>query len=195
LTVYAKSPERAREIASLLANLGLRPVEDEDDANAGLLTLSRNPSGVRAQEASFNVSRRPWPELMAPLIAAVLSVACFYYSVSGPPRNSLLMAALGVVLAIEFAWDGSRTWGWRLAILPEGLRVRRHFRWTTIPWEEIRTVESDAAWGRGQESVDLKLASHHSERLGRFSFLFARRLRERLRRELAARQKGPTSRY
>lgn len=45
LVVTAQSPERAREVASLLGSLGLQVVEDEDDATAGLLTLShRNPS-------------------------------------------------------------------------------------------------------------------------------------------------------
>ncbi len=39
LVVYAKTPDRAREIAALLASLGLRPVEDPADEEAGLLTL------------------------------------------------------------------------------------------------------------------------------------------------------------
>ena len=39
LVVYAPSPERACEVASLLGSLGLKAVEDEDDAAAGLLTL------------------------------------------------------------------------------------------------------------------------------------------------------------
>lgn len=41
LVVYAKSPERAAEIATLLGSLGFKPVEDPADAEAGLLTLSR----------------------------------------------------------------------------------------------------------------------------------------------------------
>lgn len=39
LVVVAKTPERAREAAALLASLGLRPVEDPADEEAGLLTL------------------------------------------------------------------------------------------------------------------------------------------------------------
>ncbi len=39
LVVYAKTPERAREIAALLGSLGLRPVPDPADEEAGLLTL------------------------------------------------------------------------------------------------------------------------------------------------------------
>lgn len=42
LVVYAKTPERAREIASLLGSLGLQPVADPADAEAGLLTLRRS---------------------------------------------------------------------------------------------------------------------------------------------------------
>ena len=48
LTVYAESPERAREVVARLAPLGLRPVEDEDDAAAGLLTVSHDPVALRA---------------------------------------------------------------------------------------------------------------------------------------------------
>jgi hypothetical protein len=40
LVVEAKSPQRADEIARQLANLGFEAVQDEDDACAGLLTLS-----------------------------------------------------------------------------------------------------------------------------------------------------------
>jgi hypothetical protein len=40
LVVEAKSPERAAEIASQLANFGFRPIQDENDGYAGLLTLS-----------------------------------------------------------------------------------------------------------------------------------------------------------
>lgn len=40
LVVEAKTPERATEIATQLANFGFKPVHDEDDAYAGLLTLS-----------------------------------------------------------------------------------------------------------------------------------------------------------
>jgi hypothetical protein len=42
LVVEAKSPERAKEIASQLAQLGFAAVEDEGDSDAGMLTLSRN---------------------------------------------------------------------------------------------------------------------------------------------------------
>jgi hypothetical protein len=38
--VEAKSPERAAEITAQLASLGFQPVEDPDDAYAGLLTLT-----------------------------------------------------------------------------------------------------------------------------------------------------------
>jgi len=40
LMVEAKSPERAREIAAQLTNLGFQAVPDADDDYAGILTLS-----------------------------------------------------------------------------------------------------------------------------------------------------------
>ncbi len=40
IVVTAKSPQRAAEIAAQLANFGFKPMEDEGDAYAGLLTLS-----------------------------------------------------------------------------------------------------------------------------------------------------------
>jgi hypothetical protein len=43
LVVEAKSPVRAKEIAAQLASLGFKVVEDENDAYAGMLSLSRNP--------------------------------------------------------------------------------------------------------------------------------------------------------
>jgi hypothetical protein len=42
LVVEAKSPERAKEIASQLAQLGFAAIEDENDSYAGMLSLSRN---------------------------------------------------------------------------------------------------------------------------------------------------------
>ena len=42
LVVYAASPDRAQQIAVLLGPLGLKVITDEGDAEAGLLTLSRN---------------------------------------------------------------------------------------------------------------------------------------------------------
>jgi hypothetical protein len=46
LVVEARSPNRAKEIASQLAQLGFKAVEDEDDAYAGMLSLSRNLASV-----------------------------------------------------------------------------------------------------------------------------------------------------
>ena len=73
-------------------------------------------------------------------------------------------------------------------MLPEGLRVRRRFRWRTIPWERIRAIESTSVnWGRNQEVVDLKISPKGSERLGTFNCAFARNMRDRLRYELVQR--------
>jgi hypothetical protein len=44
VVVEAKSSDRAKEIASQLARLGFKAVEDESDAYAGMLTLTKNQS-------------------------------------------------------------------------------------------------------------------------------------------------------
>ena len=44
LVVEAKSPDRTKEIASQLTQLGFTVIEDEGDADAGMLSLSRNPA-------------------------------------------------------------------------------------------------------------------------------------------------------
>ena len=41
LVVEAKTPERAAEISDLLRQLGFKAIEDENDAYAGMLTLTR----------------------------------------------------------------------------------------------------------------------------------------------------------
>jgi hypothetical protein len=46
VVVEAKSSDRANEIALQLGQLGFKAVEDEDDAYAGMLSLSRNPTGA-----------------------------------------------------------------------------------------------------------------------------------------------------
>lgn len=189
LGVLMQSPDRAQQIASLLAHLGFQPMEqNENDADAGLLTLSRNPAATRAKVASFNVSRRRLDELLQPLVWAAASIACLYGSAGGRPPASRLKAVLGAAFLILLFWDGGRIWGWKLEILPEVLRIRRRFRWSTIPWQQIRSVESVPIWARDQESVILKLASHTEERLGTFVFMFARNLRDRLRIEITKRK-------
>jgi len=191
LLVEAKSPERAKEIASQLGQLGFKVIENEDNDYAGILELSQNPAAVQAaiqaEIASFDVSRRHLGEQIEPIFLAFCSLllvpGLFGNDVRYP---SWITLPLGLLSLIGFVWDGSRIWGWRLEMVPEGLRVQQYFRWSTIPWEQIRTVESvDAAWGRNQESVVVKLASGSSVRLGTFNFLFSRKLRDRLRYELA----------
>lgn len=49
-TVEAKSDSRATEIASQLAQLGFKPVQDEDNSYAGLLDLSKNPEALQAKK-------------------------------------------------------------------------------------------------------------------------------------------------
>jgi hypothetical protein len=187
LTVEAKSATRAKEIAAQLGHLGFKAIENEDDAYAGMLSLSKNPDAVQAQVAAFNISRRRWDEQMEPLIWAACAIG---FLISGlnhsgryPPWFTL---PAGAALTVLFFWDAARIWGWKLEILPDALRVRRRFRWTMIQWDQIRKVES-LPRGRNQERVVLHLVSHSAEPLGTFGGGFARNLRDRLRQELARR--------
>lgn len=192
VTVEAKSPERAKEIASQFASLGFKPIQNEDDAYAGLLDLSRNPDAVQAvrtpKTVSVDITRRPRVErisllVLVPIIFVVVFSA---FSPRAKAYPSWYLFLFATVMAILFVAEGTRIWGWRLAFLPDGLRIRRRYRWTTIPWEKIRGVESVSA-GRFQERVSVTLG-HSSERLGTFGFIFARSLRDRLRAELAQRR-------
>jgi hypothetical protein len=95
---------------------------------------------------------------------------------------------IGIFATVMFFWDSARIWGWKLEMCPEGLRIRRYYRWRSIPWGQIRVVESVSAPGRAQEAVVLKLNSNVSERLGSFNYAFARNLRDRLRIEIGQRR-------
>jgi hypothetical protein len=187
LTVEARSEERAEEIASQFGPLGFRIVKNDDDAYAGLLSLSRNPAAVEAKIASFAISRRPRDEQIEPLIWALGALLLLPCLATNSGRYPHWMAfPLGALSLVLFFWDARRMWGWRLEMLPGALRVRRGFRWTTIPWDQIRNVKSMPR-GR-QESVAVELASNHAERLGTFNCSFARNLRDRLRIEIAQRR-------
>jgi hypothetical protein len=84
LVVHAESPERARKIATDLASLGFQSVEDDDDVQAGLLTLSRNPAATAARQrtdrlAASDFSRRPVTDRLTPVVEASLSIVCFRF--------------------------------------------------------------------------------------------------------------------
>lgn len=185
LLVKAESPDRAEQIATQLRQLGFESVEDEDDLKAGLLLVSRNPSTIRAKQASFDISRRRWDELMVPLVWGAGSFIFFRYSTIERPPVSWLNAALGASLLALFLWEGSRIWGWKIEILPGELRVRRRYRWTSIPWNQICAVETVPSRARDQEAIIVRLSSNDLESLGAFNFAFARNARDRLRVELA----------
>lgn len=192
VTVEAKSPERAKEIALQFASLGFKPIQNEDDAYAGMLDLSRNPDAVQAirtqKAASVDIARRPRIEQISPLIWPVLWLLLIVLPDTRGHANhpSWFRFFIVAVTVIFFLAEATRIWGWRLALLPDGLRIRRRFRWITIPWEKIRSVES-VPTGRFQERVSLSLG-HSSERLGTFGFIFARSLRDRLHAEIAQRR-------
>lgn len=188
LTVEAKSRDRAQQIASQRGQFGLKVVESEDNADAGMLDLSKNPAAVQAKIAAFDISKRRWDEQIVPLVWAVCSLLLIRGLLGDSGRYPRWVnLPLGFLSLFLFFWDGTRIWGWRLELLPDGLRVRRRFRWSTIPWGEISTIAT-APRGRSQEAVLVHLASRRTERLGTFNCAFARNLRDRLRHELAQHQ-------
>lgn len=188
LIVEAKSSERAREIASQLGQLGLKTLDDEDDAYAGILTLSRAPAALQTEVASLDVSHRRWDEQLQPFIWAAAAITFIERGVGRSWRYSArLMLAVGFILSVLFLLDAVRIWTWRMEILPEAIRVRRGFRWRTFSKTQIHAVESVQAWSRNQERVVLHLASRTLESLGTFGVVFARRLRDRLRQEIQSR--------
>ena len=187
LTVESGSPERSHEIASQFAQIGFHVVDNAENSEAGLLDLSRNPDAIRNAIASFDISRRPMGELIAPLVPAALSIWIFVLAFRPSSRNPALSILLAVACAPLFAWYALAAWTWRLELLPEGLHIRRYGRWAMIPWHEIRAVDSHSA-GRTRVSVILKLDSQPSEKLGTFVDSFGINLRDRLRLELAQRR-------
>jgi len=188
LVVEAKSEDRAK-IASQLGHLGFKVIENEDDAYAGMLTVSLNPAAFRAKILSFDISHRRWDEQIVPLLWSLgflLLVPNLFGNATRTPYWARV--AIGLFCVIMFFRDGTRIWGWQLELLHEGLHVRRYFRWTMIPWRQIQAVNTAAAFSRNQKEVVLKLKSAPAERLGSFNDAFACNLRERLRAEIAQRQ-------
>ena len=191
LTVEAKTPERAAQIASKLAPLGFKPVPNEDDAYAGMLDLSPDPDAVRShltsRLASVDISRRPLQERMTPLIWALGWILLVHGATQnnhdGQKWVSLAVGTLGVAL---FFWDGARIWGWKLEIRSSSLRVRRFFHWSDFPWERIRSVNvTEETRNSMHQIVVLDLTPRSIEKLGAFYRPFAEDLRDRLRNELA----------
>lgn len=182
LSVEAKSPQRARQIASQLAPLGFHMIENDADTYAGILNLSPNPAGLRAQMPGFDIGRRPLGDSLEPLIWAFCSVLVIPGLDPAMPSRYWEGLPFGILALGLFFWEATRVWGWRLALTPDAVHVRRFFRWATIPWREIRAVEM-VYHGKRQERVVLQLEGKKRESLGTFSCEFAKELRNRLREE------------
>jgi Bacterial PH domain len=191
LTVEAKTSERAAQIASKLAPLGFRPVANEDDAHAGMLELSPDPDAIRSHLASrlaaVDVSRRLLQERIIPLLWALGWLLLLHGATqNNNDGDKWVSLAVGTVGVAMFFWDGARIWGWKLEITPSSLRVRRFFRWSDFPWEQIRSVNiSEETRGSRRQIVVVALTPRSTEKLGAFYGPFAEDLRDRLRNELA----------
>ncbi|HEV2616321.1 MAG TPA: hypothetical protein VGU63_06885 [Candidatus Acidoferrales bacterium] len=126
-------------------------------------------------------------ERIAPILEAALCVWLFWY-IATQPQRSKLPVVLALVMLVIFLRDGSRLWGWSIRMSPEEFRVRRYFRWTAVPWAQIRGVELTGARSRNNEGVALTLAPEGQLQLGAFVYPFARALRDHLREEIAKRR-------
>src|ERR1700680_727336 len=194
LIVKAESPDRAKEAASRLRPLGFEPIEDEDDTEAGTLLLSRNSAATRAKQsesrASIDLSNLPVSQRVVPVFEAALAIGFLWLSGTQAAPKSRFIAAVGLLFMIIFIWDGAGAWGWGLQMSPEELRVRRYFRWSAIPWSQIRSVESETKYSRGVAlvTVIVVLASESRVCLGTLGDPFASALRDSLREEIAQRQ-------
>lgn len=187
LTVEAKSAARAGEIAAQFAQLGFRPMADEDDESAGLLTLSRTAGlAVQPQAPARNVdlTRRPFLDLLTPPFELLLSLASLWYNRTEPQPRATLGLVLGFVLLLMFFWDVFRMWGWKMDMSGEGLRIRRYFKWTEVSWNDIHSVDTVNA-GRYRELVILRASGRPELNLGRFPIPFARALRDGLRARIS----------
>jgi hypothetical protein len=189
LSVEAKSPQRAQQIASQLAPLGFHIIENEADAYAGILNLSPNPAAFPAQVRGVDISRRPLSESVEPLLWALCSVLVIPGLNPGAPERYWEGLPFGILALCLFFWEATRVWGWRLAFSANAVHVRRRFLWTAIPWQEIRAVEM-VYDGKRQERVILLLAHQKREILGTFSYQFAQELRNRLRDEAGTRNRA-----
>jgi hypothetical protein len=194
LTVEALTDERASTIASQLARLGFKVVKNDDNTEAGMLDLSKNPEAIQSQITSLDISRRRLDEQITPVICLVCSVLIIP-GLDGPNPRVPYLATLpiGLVSLGLFFRQALLIWGWKLELLPEGVHIRQKFRWSTIPWDQIHSIQTVPATPTSrQEAVVVKLDNHTSQRLGSFQCAFARRLRDRLRIELARRRGTPT---
>ena len=196
LVVYLGSSRRAAEVASQLAPLGLQPMNDEDDDSAGLLTLCRDPEGARAKQRETptprysDFSKPPVLDRLTPALEFLFSILSFWLGITQFQRFWILIP-FAAVLLVKSIWNGARIWGWSVYSQSAGLALRRHFRWTVIPWDQINSVESRSHYGRGQDRETVTLITRgRSLRLGTFGYPFARALRDYLRDQIALHQKS-----
>ena len=153
-----------------------------------MLSLSLTPTVVHSKIASYDISRRRWNERILPLIWAFCSLLLVPEVLGDAVRTPYWISfPIGFFSAIMFSVI-ARASGDGDLNCPDGIRVRRSYRWSMIPWEQIRAIESVPARLRSEKAVVLKLHSAASVSLGSFYSTFASGLRDRLRIELAQRQ-------
>ena len=139
LTVEAKSDRRAREIATQLGRLGFKVVANENNAQAGLLDLSKNPEALAVQTAKPTVafSRRGWMEQIEPLIPVGILLLIPGLNVSPANATSAPKVVFGIACVGLFFWDAARMWGWKFEAAPEGIRIGAIFAGPRFPGKKL----------------------------------------------------------
>lgn len=188
LTVEAKSDQRAKLIASELATFGFHPVEAAENADSGLLDLSKNPDAVRAQIAKYDVTHPCWQDAAQPVAWGACSLLLIpgLFAGADPREPYWLIAPLGIGALVMFLHEAARIWGWRAEFTDDALRVRRNFRWATIPWANIASVYTKDKPGR-EDTVRLALNSNERVSVGTFYAPFAHALRDEVRARISNR--------
>jgi hypothetical protein len=193
LVVKTVSRDDAAQVASQFRSLGFEPIEDEDDASAGLLTLSRVPAATLAkqqcgQSSSTDISRPPSTERITAAVLASLGICVILFAagsalISFSSRSGSWFSLFGLgAMMILLATGSGLTW--KLQITPTKLLIRRWLPWSAIPWSQIRSVQMGEA-SRGRRRVMLVLMSDSTLNLGTFPGSFACVLRDRLREEVS----------
>jgi hypothetical protein len=202
LVVKTSSRDHAGQAACQLSSLGFQPIEDEDDATAGLLTLARVPAVTsdqqkRDQTGSADIFRLPSRERITATVLGSLGACAISFAVAGTLISSAFRAAgswVGLCLwgAVMFFAAVGSGWGWRLQITPTDLRIRRWLRCSAIPWAQIHSIQMGKALrSRGglRSRITLVLVSGSTLNLGTLPGPFACVLRDRLQDELRQRLK------
>ena len=111
--------------------------------------------------------------LFALFVAGVVTVSVLdFLDRRDQALTSLRMLMVGTWLLLLWNWLSERT-----VISPDGIEVKRNFRWRRLRWDEVRSIEEPTVWDL--ETNSLKLTTATGDRI-------STHVPNRLREELAA---------